>query len=289
MKNSYVRNICFIAASAALLFTAAGCRAKAIDQYVEESSVSTPISVIKVKYEDPTWNTGCLEYDPESTEKEPLSGSINGLKYQVISASASSAPDGKGYYILGTGEGEFPYKIFVQAGEKSTGGYSIEITDLKFDGTTLTVKVKETSPSSKDAVTQAITYPYCAVEMNMLPENTRVIGESGYEYEKLGTRLDAAMLTGDWIACFSDGAGEIFNKTYVYKTADGRYKYINSTATTVSWGSTKWKETVTGNGIVVTKEEIVEVAKKSGSCGYVMFPDDRKKPHTVAEFLKGNR
>lgn len=289
MKKFSARSICYIAAAAALVFAAAGCGNKEIEPYdytVEPTQV-TAISVFgaeSVKYEDPTWNTGCQTVEPEDPDKFKKEGNINGLDYKIISATGTDAPNGRGYYLFGTSEGERPYIIVVDMGEKRTGGYDIEITGLKFDGSTLTVTVKETSPALTDTVTQALTYPCCAVEFSKLPDNIKVIEESGYEYKHLGTRLDIIEIKSNWIACFCNGSGEILYKTYVYKTSDGKYKYVNATATTVSWGSSKWKETGTGTGTVDTKNEIVEIAKKSGSCGYVMFPGENK-PRSVSEFL----
>ncbi|QUH24469.1 protease complex subunit PrcB family protein [Serpentinicella alkaliphila] len=49
--------------------------------------------------------------------------------------------------------------ITISWGEKPTGGYFIEITDLKLDKNTLLVYYKTESPKAGDFVTQVITYP----------------------------------------------------------------------------------------------------------------------------------
>jgi hypothetical protein len=49
--------------------------------------------------------------------------------------------------------------VVIAAGRRTSGGYSVEITGLKKDGTTLVVQWKLNSPKPGSAVTDAITYP----------------------------------------------------------------------------------------------------------------------------------
>ena len=86
-----------------------------------------------------------------------------------------------------------------------------------------------------------------------------------------------------WIAKLNGGSGEITYHTYVYEAENG-YKYINTTSTTVSYGSPQWNERVIDSGSVSTKEEIVQVAKDNGSKQYVLFPDD-KEAYKISDFL----
>lgn len=51
------------------------------------------------------------------------------------------------------------YELTVSMGEKSTGGYSIQIVDYKIVGDSVIVTVKTHTPSAGDAVTEALTYP----------------------------------------------------------------------------------------------------------------------------------
>ena len=46
-------------------------------------------------------------------------------------------------------------------GQKSSGGYSIGIESVKFEGNTATVKIKTTQPKPGENVTMALTQPYC--------------------------------------------------------------------------------------------------------------------------------
>ncbi len=48
-------------------------------------------------------------------------------------------------------------------GEKPTGGYGIEITQVSLRGSTLTVEAGVTVPPKDAMVTQALTYPFDAV------------------------------------------------------------------------------------------------------------------------------
>jgi hypothetical protein len=55
--------------------------------------------------------------------------------------------------------------VIVQQGQKSTGGYSIEIGEIRRDGTVLAVTVRERRPASGDITAQAITSPFVAVSI----------------------------------------------------------------------------------------------------------------------------
>lgn len=50
-------------------------------------------------------------------------------------------------------------------GQKHTGGYAIEVTDMVKEGNTLTVLVKETTPEPGAMVTSVLTNPFCIVKM----------------------------------------------------------------------------------------------------------------------------
>ena len=133
-------------------------------------------------------------------------------------------------------------------------------------------------------VTQALTYPCCAVQFDKLPKTIKVVSKDGREYDCLYYYNEASEIESGYFAVLENGAGEIMQKTYVYKTPDGRYRYDHATATTERWGSTRWKEVLCGSGFADTREAVVEEAKKFGSAGFVMYPGE-DKPRTIAEFL----
>ena len=86
-----------------------------------------------------------------------------------------------------------------------------------------------------------------------------------------------------YVAVLRGGAGEITYQTYVYEMAVG-YRYINTTSTTESWGSTNWNTVVDSEGYLDTKEEVVEVARDHNSCDCATYPGD-SRTYTVEDFL----
>ncbi len=55
--------------------------------------------------------------------------------------------------------------IILSWGEKPTGGYSIDIEDIKLEDGELSVYYRLSSPAPGEAVTQAITYPEDSAEI----------------------------------------------------------------------------------------------------------------------------
>lgn len=92
-----------------------------------------------------------------------------------------------------------------------------------------------------------------------------------------------ALLQGGYIAVLHGGGGEITHQTYVFKSDEG-YSYINTTSTTVSWGSPQWEEKVTDKGSAKTKEDIVEIAKENGADAFVTIPED-SATYKIKDFL----
>ncbi|MBP5529148.1 MAG: hypothetical protein J6X80_03770 [Lachnospiraceae bacterium] len=77
-----------------------------------------------------------------------------------------------------------------------------------------------------------------------------------------------------YIAVFSQGIGELMQETYVYKTANGKYKYTNVKAVTDGWGG-PFIRTVVGSGNADSKEEIIEAAKANNAYGsLILIPEE---------------
>ncbi|MFL6230228.1 MAG: DUF885 family protein [Pyrinomonadaceae bacterium] len=55
--------------------------------------------------------------------------------------------------------------VVVHEGQKPTGGYSVEIAEIRRDGTALAVTVRERRPASADVTAQAVTSPFVAVSI----------------------------------------------------------------------------------------------------------------------------
>jgi len=58
--------------------------------------------------------------------------------------------------------------IAVFMGEKTTGGFSVAIENVKEENKKLIVKIKETKPGPKDMVTMVITQPFCFAKINSI-------------------------------------------------------------------------------------------------------------------------
>jgi hypothetical protein len=64
--------------------------------------------------------------------------------------------------------------VVAYQGQKPSGGYSIEITDIKRTGTVLAVTVSERRPASGSFTTQALTSPFVAVSIPRPPSGATV-------------------------------------------------------------------------------------------------------------------
>jgi len=60
--------------------------------------------------------------------------------------------------------------IAVYMGERATGGYRIEITNIGENEEHIRVHIRETRPSPFDFVTMALTQPYHIVKLNRIPK-----------------------------------------------------------------------------------------------------------------------
>lgn len=99
---------------------------------------------------------------------------------------------------------------------------------------------------------------------------------------------DIENIPDNYIAVFHGGTGERTYSTYVYKIdndyANYGFRYINTTNTTVLWGSRDWSRMITGKGEVTWTDEVFSVAKKNNAYSYVTLPNDVKK-YTIDDFM----
>ena len=287
MKKEIGRILC-LATSLTLALTAfAGCNTGVTMPFTE---MTMPPMGTTTDAEDAEEET-TTDADPVATDTTAPSeisdsGNIGDLYYQIVSATSDGAVSERGYYVFENNESKLPYTIYIAAGEFSTGGYDIEIVDVQYDGSELVIVVKETSPGPMDSVTEAFTYPSCTISLSMLPESVKVIDLSGDEFQCLGSQAADAEIEDGWIAVLSDGAGEVIFETYVYETDDG-YRYVNVTATTISWGSAKWDRVINGSGNADTRDDVVTAATEHGSAGFVRLPDD-DTVYSIDDFISGD-
>jgi hypothetical protein len=77
--------------------------------------------------------------------------------------------------------------LVVYQGQKPSGGYSIEIAEIRRDGTVLAIKVSERRPAFGDVTTQVITSPFVVVSIPRPPQGASARlsdeGQSGVEAE----------------------------------------------------------------------------------------------------------
>jgi hypothetical protein len=128
----------------------------------------------------------------------PENGHTTGLKGQVSAAPVSGMPAGPGRLYLQDRPGEIrrwvsilqelhrsplwharaygdSLYIYVGWGEKPTGGYSVEITDVERSGNgELVVKTLFRAPAPDEMVTQVITYPYDLIAVDKTDADIRI-------------------------------------------------------------------------------------------------------------------
>ena len=279
MRCNIQKIICCGTATVTILTALSGCKAKTTVPESETKQTTVSTSKETDPYIEPV-------ISPYSGQWPVKTGSLGDLKYNLQSVTIDFMSSERGYYIFDADGGDYPVNIIIAAGEFSTGGYDICIVDMDYDGKDFTVTVREIYPDPTDFVTEAFTYPCCEIQLNKLPGSVTVIDESGNELDCLYTYIDEYEIEPGWIAVIENGSGEYMSKTYVYETVDGKYSYINVISTTVNYGASKWNNVVRETGFADTKDDIVEIAKSFGSCGFVLFPDDNSS-HSIDDFLNG--
>ena len=275
MKSVTRKYISCTAAAMAVALAFAGCSAgtaaKSEDKDDGDKPEETTIEESETNTEEPS--------DPVS---QPSKASLD---YQVMTVNGTSKD--RGYYVVEVEEDGYPYDVIISSGERSTGGYDIQIMSVDYDGSLLTITVEETAPGPTDMVTEALTYPSCAIELSILPDEIKVVTTAGEELKCLDTELSDSAIEDGWLCVIEEGTGEVLLKTFVYENADGTYKYINVKSTTTSWGATTWNDVVKGSGTADTRDDVAAAAEEFGSCGFVLLPNDYQTVYTVEEFIAG--
>lgn len=115
----------------------------------------------------------------DDTDEKPL-----GFECKIIANDNYDTENSeRGYKTYGS---ELPYLITICSGERSTGGYSLSVTDVTCeDESDIIITVEEKTPSPFESVTEAVTYPSCTVSLNTYPESITVRDIYGNEFERL--------------------------------------------------------------------------------------------------------
>ncbi|MBM2820739.1 MAG: hypothetical protein HW405_499, partial [Candidatus Berkelbacteria bacterium] len=72
--------------------------------------------------------------------------------------------------------------IIVAAGQKNTGGFDIEITNIQKQSNQTLVYYTETSPAKNCLVTMALEYPYHAIEISKTSDEITFIPQEKIKY-----------------------------------------------------------------------------------------------------------
>lgn len=121
----------------------------------------------------------------ENDKKENVT---NKLTYEIINKSSEYLDkySERGYYIDTLNEPNAPYFYIISAGQKSSGGYSIKITDVDIDeNNNVNVTVKESTPPMGTVTTMALTYPICELKLSGYPNSITIKDINGNEYKEI--------------------------------------------------------------------------------------------------------
>lgn len=138
-------------------------------------------------------STGNKHKDEETNpeESDPIKtveyeNNINGIKFNIVNNefSGDMKKEERGFYIDSLNQPNSPYYIYITAGERRTGGYSLSVKDIEIDNDkTLRFIIEESKPEADQMVTMALTYPTLCIEMEEYPYTIEVVDIDGNAYE----------------------------------------------------------------------------------------------------------
>ncbi len=111
---------------------------------------------------------GCEKTD---TDEEQGKEQNNQVDYEVVkedelengtAVAIEKLKKNKGHYVFEEGDKVI---VFIGAGEKRTGGYSISVVSVTDMGLETVIVAEEKAPSKDEAVTQALTWPFTVIRM----------------------------------------------------------------------------------------------------------------------------
>lgn len=93
----------------------------------------------------------------------------------------------------------------------------------------------------------------------------------------------------NYVAVFHGGSGEQTYETYIYKIENGKnnygFEYINTTTTTIRYGSTISESKITKKGSFDWTDEAFKIAEDNFAYSHVSVPGD-DNIYTIEEFKK---
>lgn len=114
-----------------------------------------------------------------STLSEQLQNEIEALKQQ------------RGYEFWLQEDGS--YYILISSGEKSTGGYGIEVNSIEDNEGRTIIAVTETAPGADEMTAQMITYPFVVIKASGITDNFMINDQNQNEYSRI--TADAAQVS----------------------------------------------------------------------------------------------
>ena len=112
----------------------------------------------------------------------PETGKLQEINYQTTNELIGGDVREAGYHIVKTTDPDYPYEIDICVGPYPTGGYNLYISDLFYASDLMIITVMEETPEAGSVVTQAFTYPSCAIRLSKLPEEILVADPEGGSY-----------------------------------------------------------------------------------------------------------
>lgn len=101
------------------------------------------------------------------------SGGYAASKSGPAAILATSEEDYRGRWSSLIGRGDAPpvdftrnVVVFLLAGQRNTGGWSVEPKSVRMDGSTAVIQAEIRGPAPDAIVTQALTYPYAVVALD---------------------------------------------------------------------------------------------------------------------------
>ena len=108
----------------------------------------------------------------------PDQGTVGDIQYRILEQNSFSTNKSKfGYYIDTLDQPDSPYYIVITLGPTTYERAEISIVDLGMDESTLHILVRETDVTS--GPTCSTFSPTCVLEVDHLPENIQINGETG--------------------------------------------------------------------------------------------------------------
>ena len=114
-------------------------------------------------------------------------GVISNIIYKIHNNYSQGRYDysKRGYYVGSFNTPNAPWFYIITMGTQNSGGYSIEIVDLKIDSDrNVKVTVKETTPNG-EAVTMALIYPAVCLELSEYANSIEITNTNGEIFQKL--------------------------------------------------------------------------------------------------------